>query len=52
LGARGLRSLCESIFTDAMFEMPSSDQKELHVDKSYAAKQLSCILLDQLKAAS
>ncbi|MDP4674825.1 MAG: ATP-dependent Clp protease ATP-binding subunit ClpX [Flavobacteriaceae bacterium] len=52
LGARGLRSLCESIFTDAMFEMPSTDQKELHVDKSYAAKQLSGILLDQLKAAS
>jgi len=52
LGARGLRSLCESIFTDAMFELPSTDQKELHVDKSYAAKQLSGILLDQLKAAS
>jgi ATP-dependent Clp protease ATP-binding subunit ClpX len=52
LGARGLRSLCESIFTDAMFEMPSTDQKELHVDKSYAAKQLSGVLLDQLKAAS
>jgi ATP-dependent Clp protease ATP-binding subunit ClpX len=52
LGARGLRSLCESIFTDAMFEMPSTDQKELHVDKSYAAKQLSGILLDQLKTAS
>ena len=52
LGARGLRSLCESIFTDAMFEMPSTDQKELHVDKSYAAKQLSGLLLDQLKAAS
>lgn len=52
LGARGLRSLCESIFTDAMFDMPSNGQTELRVDKSYAAKQLSGLLLDQLKAAS
>ena len=52
LGARGLRSLCESIFTDAMFEMPSNGQTELRVDKAYAAKQLSGLLLDQLKAAS
>ncbi|MEN8834582.1 MAG: ATP-dependent Clp protease ATP-binding subunit ClpX, partial [Polaribacter sp.] len=33
LGARGLRSLCEAIFTDAMFDLPSSDQKELNVTK-------------------
>lgn len=31
LGARGLRSLCEEILTDAMFEMPSSDEKKLNV---------------------
>ena len=29
LGARGLRSLCEAILTDAMFELPSSDEKQL-----------------------
>ena len=33
LGARGLRSLCEAILTDAMFELPSSDVKELIVTK-------------------
>jgi ATP-dependent Clp protease ATP-binding subunit ClpX len=27
LGARGLRSLCEAILTDAMYELPSSDDK-------------------------
>jgi ATP-dependent Clp protease ATP-binding subunit ClpX len=36
LGARGLRSLCEAIFTDAMFDLPSSDEKELNVTKEYA----------------
>ena len=29
LGARGLRSLCESVFTDAMFQMPSGEEKTL-----------------------
>ncbi|MGI9552332.1 MAG: ATP-dependent Clp protease ATP-binding subunit ClpX, partial [Aurantibacter sp.] len=33
LGARGLRSLCEAIFTDAMFEMPSTGEKEFKVTK-------------------
>ena len=31
LGARGLRSLCEAILTDAMYELPSSDDKHLQV---------------------
>jgi ATP-dependent Clp protease ATP-binding subunit ClpX len=39
LGARGLRSLCESILTDAMFELPSSKEKHLIVDKIYAEKK-------------
>lgn len=41
LGARGLRSLCESILTDAMFELPSSDKKELIVTKKYAEEKLN-----------
>jgi ATP-dependent Clp protease ATP-binding subunit ClpX len=32
LGARGLRSLCEAILTDAMYELPSSDDKTLVID--------------------
>lgn len=41
LGARGLRSLCETILTDAMFELPGSDEKELKISKTYAEKKLS-----------
>lgn len=41
LGARGLRSLCEAIFTDAMFELPSSDDKEFRVTKTYAESKLN-----------
>ena len=52
LGARGLRSLCEEILTDAMFVMPSSDETTLVVDKSYAEKHLSRTQLKRLKAVS
>jgi len=52
LGARGLRSLCESILTDAMFEMPSGDDKKLKVTKKYALEKLSKTTLNKLKAAS
>ena len=52
LGARGLRSLCEAIFTDAMFDLPSSDEKELNVTKEYAEAKLSNTTLKKLKAAS
>ncbi len=41
LGARGLRSLCESILTDAMFELPSSNKKKLVVTKEYAEEKLN-----------
>lgn len=34
LGARGLRSLCEAILTDAMFDLPSSDEKSLNVPET------------------
>lgn len=40
LGARGLRSLCEAVLTDAMFEMPSTDEKHLTVSKKYAQEKL------------
>ncbi|KGL58659.1 ATP-dependent Clp protease ATP-binding subunit ClpX [Polaribacter sp. Hel1_85] len=52
LGARGLRSLCEAIFTDAMFDLPSSDQKEFNVTKEYAEAKLTNTTLKKLKAAS
>ena len=41
LGARGLRSLCENILTDAMFELPNSDVKELTITKEYAEEKLN-----------
>ena len=41
LGARGLRSLCENILTDAMFELPNSGVKELTITKEYAEEKLN-----------
>ncbi|MFK7001867.1 ATP-dependent Clp protease ATP-binding subunit ClpX [Flavobacterium oreochromis] len=52
LGARGLRSLCEAILTDAMYEIPSSDEKELKVDKEYVEVALNKNLLKRLEIAS
>ncbi|ARV16361.1 ATP-dependent Clp protease ATP-binding subunit ClpX [Polaribacter sp. SA4-12] len=52
LGARGLRSLCEAIFTDAMFDLPSSDEKEFVVTKDYAEAKLTNTTLKKLKTAS
>ncbi len=52
LGARGLRSLCEAIFTDAMFEMPSSGQTEFRVTKPYAEEKISYETIKKLKAVS
>jgi ATP-dependent Clp protease ATP-binding subunit ClpX len=51
LGARGLRSICEAILTDAMFEAPSSDLKELVIDLAYAEKQFSNSKISKLKVA-
>jgi ATP-dependent Clp protease ATP-binding subunit ClpX len=51
LGARGLRSICESILTDAMYELPSSNQKEFHVDVEYAERMFSKSKLSHLKVA-
>ena len=41
LGARGLRSIVESIMIDKMFEIPSGETKECHITKEYAQQQLS-----------
>lgn len=51
LGARGLRSICESILTDAMYELPSSGQKSLHVTQEYAERQFSKSKMSMLKVA-
>ncbi|HWB27019.1 MAG TPA: ATP-dependent Clp protease ATP-binding subunit ClpX [Chitinophagaceae bacterium] len=51
LGARGLRSICEHILTDAMFELPGSGAKELHVTLDYAEKKLNKSKLSMLKVA-
>jgi len=52
LGARGLRSLCEAVFTDAMFELPSSDENEFKVTKPYAEEKLTHETVKKLKAVS
>mgnify|MGYP000096963324 FL=1 len=52
LGARGLRSICESILIDDMFNLPGSKIKILHVDKSYIKKKLDGINFSGLKEAS
>jgi ATP-dependent Clp protease ATP-binding subunit ClpX len=52
LGARGLRSICEVIMTDIMYEVPSTPNiKEYVVEKSYAEEKVSKSSLQQLKAA-
>ena len=52
LGARGLRSLCEEILTDAMFTLPGSDETKLSVTKSYAEDKLTRTFIKRLKAVS
>lgn len=52
LGARGLRSLCEAILTDAMYEFPGTDIKSLVVTKDYAEEKLNKSTIKKLKAVS
>lgn len=53
LGARGLRSIIETILTDAMFELPSHEEPQtLVVDKDYALQRMDKMSLKALKAAS
>ncbi|MEO6894240.1 MAG: AAA family ATPase, partial [Ginsengibacter sp.] len=51
LGARGLRSICESILTDAMYELPSQKVKIFTVNKEYAMRKFSISKLSMLKVA-
>jgi ATP-dependent Clp protease ATP-binding subunit ClpX len=51
LGARGLRSICESILTDAMFELPGTDTKNFIVTLDYAEQKFSKSKLSSLKVA-
>ena len=52
LGARGLRSLCEAVLNEAMFELPESDVRTLKITKGYAEQRLSKIELPTLKVVS
>ena len=52
IGARGLRTLCEAILNDAMFNLPSSDTKELKITKVYADQKLQNLDISHLKAVS
>lgn len=51
LGARGLRSICEAILTDAMFEYPSSKHKKLNVTLDYAQGKFNKSKIAKLKVA-
>ncbi len=52
LGARGLRSLCEEILTDAMFDMPGTEETSLKVTLKYAEDKLTKSTIKKLKAVS
>ena len=51
LGARGLRSICEGILTDAMFELPSSNQKTFTLTLDYAQHKFDKSKMSVLKVA-
>jgi len=51
LGARGLRSICEGILTDAMFELPSQKVKSFEVTLEYASRKFNTSKLSMLKVA-
>ncbi|MDO9275277.1 MAG: ATP-dependent Clp protease ATP-binding subunit ClpX [Lutibacter sp.] len=52
LGARGLRSLCEAILTDAMFDLPGTGEKSLKITKDYAEDKINRSTIKKLKAVS
>lgn len=51
LGARGLRSICESIMVDAMFQTPSAKVSKMKIDLSYAQEKIDGISAVRLKAS-
>jgi ATP-dependent Clp protease ATP-binding subunit ClpX len=50
LGARGLRSVCEAILTDHMFDAPGLKEKELHINIEYAKAQIDRSSLRKIPA--
>ena len=51
LGARGLRSICEAVMKELMYEAPSSDEKEIVVTRSYAEEKISYAPMTKLHQA-
>lgn len=51
LGARGLRSICEVVMIDAMYELPSKEVAEINITVDYAREKLDKANLGRLKAA-
>ncbi|MEI8052921.1 MAG: ATP-dependent Clp protease ATP-binding subunit ClpX [Bacteroidota bacterium] len=51
LGARGLRSICEGILTDAMYELPSQNPTHFNVSLEYAERKFNTTKLSMLKVA-
>ncbi len=51
LGARGLRSICENIMNDAMFDAPSEEIESLNITREYAEEQLEKSGIKRLKAS-
>jgi len=49
LGARGLRSICEVIIIDAMFELPSKNEKSIRINLKYAQEKLEKANVQRLK---
>ena len=52
LGARGLRSICETILIDDMFNLPGSNKKSLNINKNYIENKLKGLNFSGLKEAS
>jgi len=51
LGARGLRSICEIVMTDVMFDVPSTGEKEITITYDYAREKIDRMNANKLKAA-
>ena len=46
-----MRSICEAIMMDAMFELPSGEERNIEIDKKYASEKLEKVNLKRLKVA-
>ena len=51
LGARGLRSICEVVLSDAMYELPSANETNFNLTREYAQSKLEQSTLVKLKVA-